>query len=172
MNDLVWLDPEEQRLFRAFSRSTRRLFVQFDRDLERDVNMPRTYFEILWLLHNAPGQALRMSDLADATGSQPSRITHAVSRLEKAGQVRRELCTDDRRGWFTVLTEEGLEALQAAAPVYAQTIRRRLFEPLSPEQRQQLAGIGETLLAALGASEESSAPGARAVAETLAEPSA
>jgi DNA-binding MarR family transcriptional regulator len=164
MADLSWLDPEEQRLFRAFARSTRWLFVQFDRDLQREIDMPRAYFEILWLLHEAPEQALRMSDLAEATGTQPSRITHAVSRLEKAGQVRRELCTDDRRGWFTVITDDGLAALKAAAPVYAQSIRERFLEPLSRRERDQLTRIGETLLRTL---EESGAPAPSRHASTL-----
>jgi DNA-binding MarR family transcriptional regulator len=167
VSDLLWLDPEEQRLFRAFARSTRWLFVQFDRDLQRDANMPRTYFEILWLLHEAPGRSLRMSDLAAATGSQPSRITHAVGRLEEAGRVRRELCTDDRRGWFTVLTDEGLEALKLAAPKYAESIRERLFEPLSRSQREQLRLIGETLLQAL---EVSGAPAPSRHASTIGDP--
>ena len=104
-------------------------FIQFDRDLQRDVGMPRTYFEILWLLHQAPDRALRMSDLAERTGSQASRITHAVGRLEQAGQVRRELCTEDRRGWFAVLTDEGLETLRVAAPRYAEVIRRAFSGP-------------------------------------------
>jgi DNA-binding MarR family transcriptional regulator len=150
--DLEWLDPDEQRLFRAFARSARWLYVQFDRDLQREVDMPRAYFEILWLLHNAPDWTLRMSDLAAATGTQPSRITHAVSRLEQAGQVRRELCTDDRRGWFTILTDEGLAALEAAAPHYARSVREHLVEPLSSEQREQLSRIGESLLAHLESS--------------------
>ncbi len=121
-------------MFRAFARSSRALFVQFDRDLQRDVGMPRTYFEILWLLHQAPGRALRMSDLAERTGSQASRITHAVGRLEQAGQVRRELCSEDRRGWFAVLTDEGLEPrCRVAAPRYAQSIRDRFLAPLSAD---------------------------------------
>lgn len=139
--------------------------MQFDRDLQRLVDMPRTYFEILWLLNDAPGQALRMSDLAEATGSQPSRITHAVGRLEEAGRVRRELCTDDRRGWFAVLTDEGLAALREAAPRYAQMIRERLLGPLSPAQQNQLTRIGETLLQGL---EESGAPAPSRHASTFA----
>jgi DNA-binding MarR family transcriptional regulator len=150
--DLEWLDQDELRLFRAFARSARWLYVQFDRDLQRAVDMPRTYFEILWLLHNAPDGTLRMSDLAAATGTQPSRITHAVSRLEQTGQVRRELCTDDRRGWFTILTDEGVAALEAAAPHYAKSVREHLIDPLSSEQRDQLSRIGETLLAHLESS--------------------
>jgi DNA-binding MarR family transcriptional regulator len=146
MSDLAWLDDDEQRVFRAFARSTRRLFVTFDQELQTDLGMPRTYFEILWLLHETPGHALRMSDLADRTGSQRSRITHAVGRLERSGQVRRELCTADRRGWFTVLTDEGQAALREAAPRYARSIREHLLEPLSGTEREQLAQIGEKIL--------------------------
>ena len=131
--------------------------------------MPRAYFEILWLLHNAPDRTLRMSDLAAATGTQPSRITHAVSRLEQAGQVRRELCTDDRRGWFTILTDEGVAALEAAAPHYAKSVREHLVEPLSSEQREQLSRIGEKLLAHLessGAALPSSPPASKQAVST------
>jgi DNA-binding MarR family transcriptional regulator len=154
MSDISWLDPEELRVFRAFARSTRSLAVRFDQDLQNAVGMPRTYFEILWLLHQAPGHSLRMSDLAVSTLSQPSRISHAVGRLEKAGQVRRELCTSDRRGWFAVLTGEGLAALQKGAPRYAQSIREHLLEPLSRTQRDALAQIGETVLRELEHSSE------------------
>jgi DNA-binding MarR family transcriptional regulator len=144
-----WLDPDELRVFRSFARATRALYIQFDRELQRDVGLPRTYFEILWLLNQAPGKALRMSDLAEATGSLPSRMTHAVTRLEKEGQVRRELCTDDRRGWYAVLTEAGERMLDVAAPSYAASVRRHFIEPLSEEERQQLTAIGEHLLAHL-----------------------
>ncbi|HEY3941705.1 MAG TPA: MarR family transcriptional regulator [Acidimicrobiales bacterium] len=153
MSDVVWLDEDELRIFRAFARSSRRLYVQFDYDLQHDVGMPRTYFEILWLLHDAPGRSLRMSELAQATGSQPSRISHAVGRLERAGQVRRELCASDRRGWFTVLTDEGMAALTAAAPRYARSIREHLLAPLSPAQRAALTDIGETVVRQLDRSE-------------------
>jgi len=146
VSDLSWLDPEEFRVFRAFTRSTRRLGALFDEELQSDVGMPRTYFEILWLLHQAPNQALRMSDLAESTFSKASRISHAVARLEEAGQVRRELCTSDRRGWFTVLTDQGLAALKVAAPRYARSIREHLLEPLSHTQRNALAQIGETVI--------------------------
>src|ERR1700728_3086213 len=97
--------------------------------------MPRAYSEILWLLHNAPERTLRMSDLAAATGTQPSRITHAVSRLEQAGQGRRELCRGQPRGLYTLLTHDGGGALEAAAPHYAKSVRANLVEPLTSEER-------------------------------------
>ncbi len=146
MGELTSLEPEEQRAVRAFVRSARRLFVQLDRDLQREVGLPRAHFEILWFLYQAPGRALRMSELADATGSQPSGTTHSVGRLEEIGYVRRELCPNDRRGWLAVLTKKGTAAIERAAPVYASSLRRHLLAPLSPTQREQLAVIGETVL--------------------------
>ena len=168
MGDLSWLDPEELRVFRAFARSTRVLAVRFDQELQNDVGMPRTYFEILWLLHQAPDRSLRMSELAESTFSQPSRISHAVGRLEKAGLVRRELCSSDRRGWFAVLTDEGLAALTVAAPRYARSIREHLLGPLSPTQRDALVRIGETVLRELDrSSEPASGPEVSDIAEDM-----
>jgi len=89
MSGPSWLEPDEYPVLRAFSRSAR-LFVQLDRELHQDVGIRRTYFEILWLLRQALDHALRMSQVAEVTGSQPSLIAHVVARLERAGQVQRE----------------------------------------------------------------------------------
>jgi len=143
------LNEEELAVFRAFSRAARALFVQFDRDLQRDAGLSRSYFEILWRLHAAPDHTLRMSELAAVTGSQPSALTHAITRLEAEHKVRRELCAEDRRGWNAVITTEGERALALAAPFYAASVRRHFLEPLSPTEQSQVRRIGETLLEAL-----------------------
>ena len=153
-----WLDEEEAQTYRAFARAAKALFARFDRDLQRDTGTPRAYFEILWLLGRAPGHSLRMSDLAEATGSQASRISHAVTRLEQMGLVRRELCADDRRGWFTVLTDGGAERLGELAPRYAASIQEHFFTPLTAEEQQQLRAIGDKLLAHLGVPPAASEP--------------
>ena len=140
------LDEEEQRTWRLFAAALRRLRCQLDRDLQRDAGMPTTYYELLQLLAEAPERARRMSDLAEATRSIPSRISHAVGQLEQAGWVRRELCSHDRRGWFAVLTDAGAAALEAAAPGHEESLRRNLFDRLSPAQVAELRGIAEALL--------------------------
>lgn len=141
-----WLSPEEFGIARSYVRSAKALFVQLDKDLQRNVGMPRTFFEILWLLNGAPGNALRMSELAERTGSQPSAMTHAIARLEKDGEVRREHCPDDRRGWLAVLTDQGRETLNVACPAYAKSIRQHFLGALTKEQAEIVVVIGETLL--------------------------
>ncbi|MFG1651469.1 MarR family winged helix-turn-helix transcriptional regulator [Micromonospora sp. NPDC049275] len=140
-----WLNPDEQRTWRAFLAASRALMDTLDRDLQRDAGMPHAYYEILVRLSEAPGRQLRMSDLAEAAGSSRSRLSHAVARLETAGWVRREDCPTDRRGQIAVLTDEGFAILAAAAPGHVEGVRRHLFDALSPAQVDQLRRISETL---------------------------
>ncbi|WP_231917458.1 MarR family winged helix-turn-helix transcriptional regulator [Rhodococcus sp. 008] len=114
--------------------------------MERDADLPRTYFDILWRLRRAPGRALRMSQLAAMTNSKLSRVTHAVGRLEAAGLVRREVPEGDRRGWLAVLTDAGVKRVERAAPVYARSVRKHVLGPLDSAAQGQLTSIGETLL--------------------------
>jgi DNA-binding MarR family transcriptional regulator len=144
-----WLDDDEQRAWRAWMAMTRLLHAQLDRELQRDSGMPHAYYEILVRLSEAPGRSLRMSDLAAASESSRSRLSHAVSRLEQAGWVRREGCVTDRRGSFAVLTDEGFAALERAAPPHVDSVRRHLFDHLSTEQVAQLTAISEAVLTGL-----------------------
>nr|WP_192768240.1 MarR family transcriptional regulator [Plantactinospora soyae] len=144
-----WLDPDEQRTWRAFLTASRALMATLDRELQRDAGMPHAYYEILVRLSEAPDRQLRMSDLADATGGSRSQLSHAVARLVESGWVRREECPTDRRGQVAVLTEYGFEVLSAAAPGHVDGVRRHLFDPLSPAQVDQLRRISEALVAHL-----------------------
>ena len=69
---------------------------------------------MLITMFNAPDQRLGMSALAERVLLSPAGTTHLVTRLERDRLVRREVDPTDGRKWFTVLTEEGDLALQAA----------------------------------------------------------
>ncbi|MGC3860530.1 MarR family winged helix-turn-helix transcriptional regulator [Micromonospora chersina] len=140
-----WLNPDEQRTWRAFLTASRALMDTLDRELQRDAGMPHAYYEILVRLSESPDRRLRMSELADATGSSRSRLSHAAARLEAAGWIRREDCPTDRRGQLAVLTDDGFATLAAAAPGHVEGVRRHLFDALSPAQVDQLRRISETL---------------------------
>src|ERR671921_994141 len=146
-----WLDAEEQRAWRAWLYSSLLLQDRLDRELTHETGISHAYYEILVALSEAPERMLRMSELADRCLSSRSRLSHAVSRLEERGWVRRQACADDARGQLAVLTDEGFAALEAAAPVHVESVRRHLFDQLSPEQVTAMRDIGETLLRHLAA---------------------
>ncbi|MFI6319103.1 MarR family winged helix-turn-helix transcriptional regulator [Nonomuraea sp. NPDC050556] len=141
-----WLTDDEQLAWRTYSSATRLLFDRLERDLTSQSDMPVTYYELLVILSEAPDRTRRMSDLARFTRSKPSRISHAVNKLEQAGWVRREHFAADRRGWLAVLTDEGMAALEAAAPGHVESVRAHLVDLLTPEQLQQLREIHQVLL--------------------------
>ena len=141
-----WLDPDERRIWLAWVFSTRLLWEELERDLQAEAGMGFGYYDILVMLSESPGRTRRMSELADATQSSRSRLSHAVARLEALGWIRREACSTDRRGANAVLTDAGFAALEAAAPHHVESVRRHLFDRLSPEQLDQLRVISEQLL--------------------------
>jgi DNA-binding MarR family transcriptional regulator len=149
MTEPRWLDEDEQRTWRAFLGATRLLTAELDRELQRDADMPHTYYEILVALSEAPDRTLRMNGLAELSQSSRSRLSHAVARLEEAGWVRRLACPTDRRGALATLTDEGFAALEAAAPGHVEAVRRHLFDVLTPEQVDQLGQISAAVVAGL-----------------------
>lgn len=146
-----WLTPSEQRAWRAYLESTKVLFDALDRQLQRDADMPHAYYEILVRLSEVSGRSIRMSELAERTQSSRSRLSHAVARLEERGWVRREDCVTDRRGQLAVLTDAGFAALAAAAPGHVASVRELVMDALTPEQLEQLATIGDAIVAKVAA---------------------
>ena len=141
-----WLDAEEQKAWRAWLYSSLLLQDRLDRDLTHQTGISHAYYEILVALSEAPGRMMRMSELADTCLSSRSRLSHAVSRLEERGWVRRQVCASDGRGQLAVLTDDGFEALEAAAPIHVESVRTHLFDQLTPEQVDHMRDLGETLL--------------------------
>jgi len=141
MEDVRWLSTREQRVWRRFLFATSKLSEALERQMQRDAGMPHAYYEVLVMLSEAPRRALRMSELAELCRSSRSRLSHAVAKMEQVGWVRRRECPSDKRGAFAELTEEGYAALAAAAPGHVATVRQIVFDPLTPEQVDQLHEI-------------------------------
>ena len=142
-----WLNTDEQHTWRESIQAWQWLLAAVDVQLQRDSGMPLAYYEILVRLSEAPDRSLRMTQLAEASSSSKSRVSHAVARLEERGWVRRMDCPTDRRGQIAMLTDQGFAALSAAAPGHVEQVRQVLFDALSAEQLRQLDEISAAILA-------------------------
>jgi DNA-binding MarR family transcriptional regulator len=145
MTQTRWLSPQEQRSWRAFLSACRLLFTEMDSHLQHVAGIPHAYYEILVALSEAPGRELRMTQLADASTSSKSRLSHAVARLEERGWIERSACPTDRRGQVARLTDEGFAALDAAAQQHVELVRQMVFDRLSAEQVEQLRVISSAI---------------------------
>jgi len=141
-----WLNDDEQHTWRAFLNASQLLLDQLDRELQRDADMPHAYFTILVALSESPGGRLRMGELAEITWSSASRLSHAVTRLEQRGWVRRTEVATDKRGHVAEISDEGMRVLKAAAAEHVGGVRAHLFDLLTDEQVRQLREISEIVM--------------------------
>ncbi|GAA1953250.1 MarR family winged helix-turn-helix transcriptional regulator [Catenulispora subtropica] len=65
---------------------------------------------------------LRMSELAVAVGLNQSSVTRLATRLYDAGYAVRDLCPDDKRGIYAVITAAGRTRHAEARRTYRQTL--------------------------------------------------
>jgi len=135
-----WLTDAEQRSWRAWLSASLLLNDRLSRDLQARHGLTMADYEILVRLCEAPERRLRMSDLAEATLSSRSRLSHQVDRMERARLVERQTCADDRRGAYAALTEHGWNTLVNVAPDHVASVRAHLVDQLTPEE---FASLGD-----------------------------
>lgn len=146
---VTWLSEQEQLQWRAWLSASTLLMDAFSRDLQDSHGMTMADYEILVRLSESPDHRMRMSELAQATLSSRSRLSHQIDRMEQAGLVARQACNDDRRGYFASLTKDGYATLVSAAPAHVGSVRARLVDVLTPEEFRALGSASQKLLEAL-----------------------
>lgn len=144
-----WLDDAERDAWLAFVSVVIRLPAELDRQLRRDAGISHFEYQVLTVLSESPRHTLRMSKLATlADGSLP-RLSQVVAKLERQGWVVRSPDPDDGRFTLATLTDPGMAKVVATAPGHVATVRRLVFDPLSPAQVGRLREICEQVGAAI-----------------------
>jgi DNA-binding MarR family transcriptional regulator len=155
-----WLSDDEQAAWRAWIAASLLLPDRLSRDLQDEAGISLADYEILVYLSESPDRRLRMSELADRTLSSRSRLSHQVDRLTDAGFVDREPCSEDRRGYFAVLTPRGWDFLVASAPMHVASVREHLVDVLTPDEFAELGRLCAKVTERLRPSEGANCEGA------------
>ena len=96
--------------------------------LQRRHGIGLSEFRALGHLAASPTSELRMQELAGKVGLNQSSVTRLVARLNAADLAYRDLCPDDKRGVYTVITETGRARYAEASRTYEETLSRALEE--------------------------------------------
>ena len=132
-----WLSSREMKAWRSYIIASRRLLEALEIDLAgHDLSMAD--YEVMAQLSEAPGRRMRMSELAQVAMISKSRLSHRMKVMEKAGWIKREECSEDRRGSWAVMTEKGWRAIVAAAPDHVASVRRRFIDQLSAKEQESI----------------------------------
>ena len=141
-SDIVdWLDGDQQRAWRAYVMGAELLRHQLDRELREEHDLSFSEYEILVRLSESPEGRARMATLADAMCHSRSRVTHTITRMERAGLVAREASSSDGRGVVAVMTARGRSVLEQAAPTHVRGVRAHLVDLATPEDFAALGRV-------------------------------
>lgn len=135
-----WLSAEQQRIWRAYLLGNARLHDRLEKDL-RAYGVSLSEYEILVQLSEAPDRTQRMAELANGVHQSRSRLTHTISRMERAGYVSRFTCASDKRGVYARLTDKGYARLVEAAPAHVTGVREAFVDVASPEDFEALGRV-------------------------------
>ncbi|WP_131738583.1 MarR family winged helix-turn-helix transcriptional regulator [Actinomadura roseirufa] len=118
---------------------------ELERALQREHGLSVSEYSVLDVLSRQDGFCLRMNQLARAVVLSRSAITRLVSRMEGRGLLRRCLSPDDRRGIYTEVTAEGLDALGRARPTHDASLTRALGQARGLPELAPLADVVDVL---------------------------
>jgi DNA-binding MarR family transcriptional regulator len=136
-----WLTSEQQRSWRAYIIGTTLLTDTLDRELRQAHGLSLGEYEILVRLSESPGRTLRMAQIAESMQHSRSRVTHTVSRMEKAGLIERCAAEGDRRGVEARMTQKGWELLVEAAPTHVTGVREHFVDLATDEEFATLGKV-------------------------------
>lgn len=141
-----WLSAEQELAWRRYRRMRTLLDLELARDLRRDSGLSDADYDVLTMLSDRPGRALRARDLGSRLRWSTSRLAHQIGRMEQRGLVTRSASDDDARAAVVTLTEDGWQALVAAAPLHVESVRRNLIDLLTPAELRALDRIARKVL--------------------------
>ena len=148
-HEVPWLSDDQQRDWRSLVALLMTLPAAMDAQLKRDAGLNSFEYHVLAALSEAPGRTLVLTDLSVLAQGSLSRLSHAVTRLERSGWVERRSCAD-RGGRRTEarLTEKGFAKLEQIAPGHVREARRLVVDVLTPEQLVALGHAARAITSA------------------------
>jgi DNA-binding MarR family transcriptional regulator len=124
------------------------LWSRLDQRLREKHDLPLASFETLYFISRARQRRLRVGELAHALRITVGGTSKVVDRVERAGLVRREADSGDRRVSSVALTQAGTRALTIATTTYEAELAHALDGVLTIEEQRLVQELVRRMLAA------------------------
>jgi DNA-binding MarR family transcriptional regulator len=141
-----WLDPREDRAWRAFVHAHHRLTVRLNQLLIQESGLTQADYEILAVLSGNPTGRLPAQEVGALLQWEKSRLSHQVRHLQEQGLVAREPNPADGRSSMICLLPAGRRAIEDEAPQHLRDVRRYFIDLFTPAELDLLAALHERVL--------------------------
>lgn len=98
--------------------------------LQAEYSLSLKEFYVLYYLSKEPDKKLRLQQLQEMIGLSQSALSRLVGNMEanSCGALEKQVCTDDRRGTYTHLTNLGEQKLQKSLVSFREILKLRLSD--------------------------------------------
>jgi DNA-binding MarR family transcriptional regulator len=146
-DDVPWLSRPQLRSWLVISAALTALPNAVEAQLKRDAALNFFEYSVLAALSVSPDRAMKMSQLASFSYGSPSRLSHAMTRMERAGWVQRRAGAGSSRAVEAALTDAGHAKVVEAAPGHVTEVRRLVVDVLSATELDQLEALLRKIMA-------------------------
>jgi DNA-binding MarR family transcriptional regulator len=105
-----------------------KLKKELENVLQTEYGLSLKEFYVLYYLSKAPEKKLRLQQLQEMVGLSQSALSRLVGNMEanSCGALEKHVCTDDRRGTYTRLTDLGEKKLQRSLVSFREILNSNL----------------------------------------------
>jgi len=112
-----------------------------EQDLKAAGCPPLAWYDVLLELTRVPEGRLRPFAIEKKTLLAQYNLSRLIDRLEKEGLIERELCAEDARGQWVVITAKGRATQARTWEVYARAIQQHVGGKLDDKVAMVLAHL-------------------------------
>src|SRR5258707_12374716 len=123
-----WLDPREDRAWRAFMHAHHQLTLRLRQHLLQDSGLTWADYEILAVLSRHPTGHMPAQELGTLVQWEKSRLSHQIRRRQEQGLIAREPNPAAGPSATISLRPAVRQAIPDTAPQHVQTVRRHFIE--------------------------------------------
>lgn len=134
---------DELRAWRTFTETTDLVKRRIEVELQQ-AGVSSGDYAVLLALFEQQGRRMRSSPLAEQIGWERSRLSHHLGRMERRALVTRERASDDSRGAWVVLTEEGAQTFRRVSSPHLHSVQQVFVGALTAGQ---LAALDDAMRA-------------------------
>jgi DNA-binding MarR family transcriptional regulator len=141
-----WLNPREDRAWRAFIHVNNELKLRLQRQLLQDYGIMLADYEVLAVLSQHPEGRMPSQELGRMLRWEKSRLSHQVRRMYEQGLITKEPNPGDARSVLVCILPAGRRVIEDSAPKHVKVVRRHFVDLLTPAELDFLAAISERVL--------------------------
>ncbi len=135
-------------MWRAFLETYSTVTRYLERRMQEQHSLPLPWWDVLKQLSDGEDGRLRMGELAESVLLTRSGVTRLLDRMITAGLVVREACPGDRRGYYAVITQLGLETIEKVGPDHSKDAWESFLGHVTQEETAVMEKVFSRVLAA------------------------